>query len=198
MMRVIIPTILASAALVGIWLGPTDMELDEQMVSPVTVYQPATTTITPTTSVTTTTTMVAEVPTTPVERRKPATTTTTTWVPHDALCGEWWVVARAAGWPDHIIEQALDELMWRESRCQPDVIGDGSDGLTQIQWSVHRDWIIELGFTREDLSHPSVNLTLAWHLFQIAENHDAFRCGLSPWYPSTPPDVDHWCERIGA
>jgi len=196
MMRVIVPTILAGAALVGIWVGPTDVELDKQMVSPVTVYQPATTSTT--TTATTTTTMVTQVPTTPAERRKPATTTTTTWVPDDALCGQWWVVASAVGWPEHIIEQALDELMWRESRCQPDAIGDGSDGLTQIQWSVHRGWITDLGYTRDELSHPSVNLAIAWHLYQIADDHDAFRCGLSPWYPSTPPDVDHWCEKIGA
>jgi len=194
-MRVVIPAILAGAALVGIWVGPTDVELDEQMVSPVTVYQPATTT---STTVTTTTTTVAEVPTTRVTRPKPATTTTTTWVPDDALCGEWWVVASAVGWPKPIIEQALDELMWRESRCLPDAIGDGSDGLTQIQWSVHRDWITDLGYTRDDMSHPSVNLAVAWHLYQMTDEHDAFRCGLSPWYPSTPPDVDHWCEKIGA
>lgn len=121
-----------------------------------------------------------------------SSTTTTTLVPESARCPEWWVVAVGAGWPtDPAILGTLDWLMWRESRCQPDAIGDGSYGLTQIQWNVHADWIRDLGFERDHLLEPAANLALAWHLYRIVDNDPAYRCGFSPWYPSQPGK--HWC-----
>tara|TARA_R100000329_G_scaffold24273_1_gene22985 strand:- start:311 stop:946 length:636 start_codon:yes stop_codon:yes gene_type:complete len=119
-------------------------------------------------------------------------TTTTTLVPSDALCPQWWVVATGAGWPaDPALLKVLDWIMWRESRCLEHVIGNGGYGLTQIQWSVHREWITELGFERDELLNPAVNLAMARHLFLMVDDNAAFECGFSPWYPSEPGRS--WC-----
>lgn len=152
-----------------------------------TVYRPPTTTTTavPTSAVPVSTT--AEV--------VRVTTTTTTLVPGTARCPEWWTVAVGAGWPaDPAILTTLDWIMWRESRCLPDVIGDGSYGLTQLQWSVHGEWIGELGFTRDDLLEPAANLALAKVLFDRADDDPAFLCGFSPWHMSQPGK--HWCRVL--
>lgn len=143
---------------------------------------------------------VADVPV-PVESLRststePAeSTTTTTLVPPYARCPEWWVVATGAGWPsDPAVLQVLDWVMWRESRCQSDAVGDGSYGLTQIQWSVHGSWIGELGFERDELLKPAVNLAMAWHLYQLVDDDPDYDCGFSPWYMSQPGK--HWCKVL--
>jgi hypothetical protein len=121
--------------------------------------------------------------------------TTTTLVPADARCPQWWVVAVGAGWPtDPAVLEVLDWLMWRESRCQADAVGDGSYGLTQLQWSVHEGWISELGFDRDELLEPAANLALAWHLYRLVDDDPNYRCGFSPWYPSQPGK--HWCQVL--
>lgn len=119
--------------------------------------------------------------------------TTSTLVPSTARCPEWWVVAIGAGW-DHDLPTllTLDWIMWRESRCQPDAVGDGSYGLTQLQWSVHSRWIRAQGFSRDDLLNPAVNLALAKQLFDMLEDDPAYICGFSAWYMSQPGE--HWCE----
>lgn len=121
--------------------------------------------------------------------------TTTTLVPDDARCPQWWVVATGAGWPeDRAVLEVLDWIVWRESRCQPDAVGDGSYGLTQIQWSVHSDWIVELGFERDELLEPAANLALAYQLYRIVDEDPTYRCGFSPWYMSEPGR--HWCDVL--
>ena len=45
---------------------------------------------------------------------------------------EWWPVALDAGWPTHLLP-TLDLVIHKESRGLPDVVGQGSWGLTQIQ-----------------------------------------------------------------
>lgn len=119
--------------------------------------------------------------------------TTTTLVPSDALCPQWWVVAVGAGWPaDPELLEVLDWIMWRESRCLDHVIGNGGYGLTQIQWSAHRDWISELGFERDELLNPAVNLAMARHLFLMVDDSSSYACGFSPWYMSEPGRS--WCD----
>lgn len=132
----------------------------------------------------------------------PATTVVTHVIPATTVpwpegpCAEWYVTANVVGWPLDLLS-VIGEIMWRESRCLPDVTGTGAYGLTQLQWSAHSHWINDLGFSRDDLFNPAINLAVAWELFQRADNDPTFRCGLSPWYMSTPPDIGHWCQRIG-
>ena len=180
-------TILATVLGVGLWVAPgNDIEYSQPIPIP-TTSRPATTTTTPTT----TTAPVVHTTTAEVIR---VTTTTVAWP--DGLCAEWYVTANAVGWPLDLLP-VIGEIMWRESRCLPDVTGTGAHGLTQIQWSAHSHWIDDLGFARNDLFNPAINLAVAWELFQRADNDPTFRCGLSPWYMSTPPDITHWCQRIG-
>jgi len=91
---------------------------------------------------------------------------------------QWWPVAADAGWPTNLLP-TLDIVIHKESRGLADVIGAGSWGLTQIQWSAHKDWI---GGEREQLLDPTFNLTVAWTLYQLAE--DLYGCGWQPWYMS--------------
>ena len=65
----------------------------------------------------------------------PAATSTSS----DAKCPQWWDTARQAGWPEDYLPR-LDLIMYRESRCDPNVLndsylrggGDYSFGLVQI------------------------------------------------------------------
>ena len=91
---------------------------------------------------------------------------------------QWWSTALDAGWPTELLP-TLDLVIHKESRGLPEVVGQGSWGLTQIQWSAHRDWI---GGEREQLLDPAFNLTVAWTLYQLAE--DMYGCGWQPWYMS--------------
>lgn len=177
---------LATAAIVGLAIAPGD---DIEYAQPIpivpvdTVYRPAPTTTTTTEPrpVTTTVTVII------------ATTTTIPWP--DGLCNEWYVTAHAVGWPVDMLP-IIGEIMWQESRCLPDVTGDGSDGLTQIQWSAHSHWITELGYVRSDMSNPAINLAIAWHLYRTTDDDPNYRCGLSPWYMSTPNRLNHWCQLL--
>lgn len=114
------------------------------------------------------------------------------WVaaPDWARCPEWWLSAQVVGWEPELLP-VLDLVMWRESRCLPEVIGTGGYGLLQIQWSVHGGWIEEMGFGRDDMLRPSANLAVGRVLWQLAEDDPAFDCGWSPWYMSQPGR--HWC-----
>lgn len=102
----------------------------------------------------------------------------------DAKCPEWW--GFAAKWFDPDELETVDRIIWAESRCLPDVVGNGGYGLMQIQWSVWGDMISAHGFDRDDLFDPSVNIM--WG-FLIA--HEAERigwCTFQPWYMS-----GDWC-----
>lgn len=178
---------LATAAVVGLAVAPGD---DIEFAQPITiipvdtVYRPAPTTTTTTTEarpVTTTVTVIT------------ATTTTIPWP--TGLCDEWYVTANAVGWPIDMLP-VIGEIMWRESRCDTTVIGTGAHGLTQIQWNAHSHWITDLGYTRDDMHNPAINLAIAWHLYQMTDNDPNYRCGLSPWYMSTPARLNHWCELL--
>jgi hypothetical protein len=113
------------------------------------------------------------------------TTTTTLHLPEDGKCTEWWEIAVSVGWPEELLPQ-LGRIMWSESRCLPDVTGTGAIGLTQIQWSAHSHWVTDLGYIRENLFIPVINLEVAWVLYNMAE--EDYGCGFQPWYMS-----GDWC-----
>lgn len=112
------------------------------------------------------------------------TTTTTTLdlsvfsAPVDALCPEWWGLARMVGWHEEDLE-TLDQIMWRESRCM-NVIGETSTEPAHPQWN-HADWglmqinkkvhqaFVEQIFQQpfaDAISQPSNNLRFALKLFE--------------------------------
>lgn len=169
------------ALLFGIGSLPPEWEDYEVLPSatpidtlPPTVYAPATSSTT-----------VPATATTPAATA-PATTTTATApadIPEGGLCSEWWPTARSMGWPDELLP-TLGQVMWNESRCQPDVISPTKDyGLVQINWAAHGDTVTALGYTREHLLVPAVNLLIGRLVYQQAV--DAGRaCGFQPWYMS--------------
>lgn len=108
-----------------------------------------------------------------------AATTTTVPVPGDWQCPDAVNTAAAVGWPADELA-ALDAVVWRESRCQPDAYNgrnrDRSYGLMQINtkgdlWPDRRD-LCGLGVP-PDLWDPATNLTCGLHLFR--------RSGWGPW-----------------
>ena len=122
--------------------------------------------------------------TTVAANARPFTTvpaTSTSSIPPSAKCPEWWAFAAIYFDADELA--TVDEIIWRESRCQPDAISRTKDyGLMQINWAVWGDTINAHGFTHDDLLDPSVNIM--WG-FLIA--HEAERigwCTFQPWYMS--------------
>jgi hypothetical protein len=120
------------------------------------------------------------------------TTTTTTTVPAPTgRCAEWQHTATAAGWTVDQWER-LDYILWRESRCLPDVHNDtdpnsGSYGLAQINGFWCRPsrynpdgWLQAQGVLNHctDLYDPATNLTAARAIWDYAEDRG---CGWSPW-----------------
>lgn len=76
----------------------------------------------------------------------------------------------------------LDDIVWDESRCLSDVVGTGAYGLTQIQYNAHSNWIDSMGYTREDLFDPEINMRVALALASYARI--AYGCWAQPWYMS--------------
>lgn len=122
------------------------------------------------------TTHVQAVPTTSVE------------VLSSAKCPEWWPFAAIYFEPDEL--PTVDRIIWNESRCLPHVIGDGSYGLFQIQWSVWADTINAHGFTQDDLLDPSVNIMWGYLI-----SRDAERIGWCTWQPWHGFSGDYGCDR---
>jgi hypothetical protein len=129
------------------------------------------------------------------------TTTTTTVVPlvvdADAKCGQWWSVAIASGW-DEIDLRDLDEVLFRESRCDASQVNasdpntvdgvKGSVGLAQINvfWVQPTKWYPK-GYLQthtivsgaHDLFDPFLNLRAAKAVFDYDRSEG--RCGWSAW-----------------
>jgi hypothetical protein len=118
----------------------------------------------------------------------PTTTTTTTLVPADAKCAELAPIASAAGWPDHLLIDVLEEA-WSESRCL-NIIGsvhgqpahknfNGWDwGPMQINKVWHDDIENKYGDWRV-VADPFYNFAWAWEMYIW---HDIHRgCGFKPW-----------------
>ena len=126
---------------------------------------------TSTTTSTTTTTVV------------PATFTTVVAVDPETKCQEWLPIAVSVGWPnDQKMLEKLARLMWKESRCLPNVISDSNDhGLTQINARTHRAWVEELFAMplEQSMADPTLNLRFAYLLWESVT--ETGRCGFDPW-----------------
>jgi hypothetical protein len=87
-------------------------------------------------------------------------------------CAEWLPLLLEVGgkiedWP------IWSRILWVESRCIDGLEGNGSIGLAQIQWSVHKEWALQMGITRDMMLTARPNLTFAVRLQQAS--------GWSPW-----------------
>jgi len=80
----------------------------------------------------------------------PESTTTLPSPPADALCPQWWGMARDAGWTDDLLP-TLDYVMWRESRCDP----------TQHNTTLNRDKSTDIGLTQ--VNDRSWCLSTRWY-----------------------------------
>lgn len=126
---------------------------------------------------------VVEVSTTSVEPAPvPPTDAPVPLVGPDTPCQEWIPLAIQQGWPaDRIILETLASLMWRESRCTPQVVSTSHDhGLLQVN-EIHRAYVEQLyGEPFEiAMSDPAKNLNFAWHLY--SELQAEGKCGWAPW-----------------
>lgn len=146
----------------------------QESVSPATTLLPVTTTPQTTTTITTT--------------LPPVTTTTinldgVNWeglrqMEIDSMrqkygkCGEYHDLAISVGWPENEWSH-LQQVMWRESRCQTDSWNGADAGLTQIN-QVHTEWLSQMGWSHpQDMFDPEKNLTFAFRLWQTS--------GWKPW-----------------
>lgn len=92
-------------------------------------------------------------------------------------CGEWHDLAISVGWPEEEWE-FLREVIWRESRCQPDAWNGWDAGLTQIN-QIHTEWLAQMGWNHpEDMFDAEKNLTFAYRLWETS--------GWRPWRFSGP------------
>jgi hypothetical protein len=87
-------------------------------------------------------------------------------------CGEWHDLAISVGWPEEEWKH-LQQVIYRESRCQADAWNGHDGGLTQIN-QVHSEWLSDMGWTHpEDMFNPEYNLTFAFRLWEAS--------GWKPW-----------------
>ena len=129
-------------------------------------YPTTTTTTPPTTTRATTTT---------------APPTTTPLAPPDALCGQWWPTAVAAGW-DLGDLPTLDRVLYNESRCTPGLTSDTGDlGLAQLNRATWAHLWRGDGFTDEQIRDtPALNLIYARRIATAAEALGW--CTWQPWH----------------
>lgn len=107
---------------------------------------------------------------------------------HDYPCGDYLAVSIEAGWPIELWPQQ-SFVMWRESRCRPEVRSTTSDtGLMQINdyWcepSKYSDagWLQDQGIvsTCEDLKDPETNVRAALAIFTYSLERN--QNGWNPW-----------------
>ena len=142
---------------------------------------PPTTEAPPPTPPTTTTTTTIPRPVVTTAEVVWVTTTTTTLVPPDALCGQWWVTALAAGWSKDELP-TLDRILYNESRCTNGLTSATNDiGLAQLNVSTWRHLWTGHGFTTEQVrDNPSLNLIYAKQVSLAAEA--ARWCKWQPWH----------------
>ena len=179
-MRLIALASLLTASLLGIGSLPPEWEDYEVLPAatpietlPPTVYAPPPLSTVPVTA----TTPVTTAPATTITATAPAD------IPEGGLCSEWWPTARSMGWPEELLP-TLDDVMWNESRCQPDVISPTNDyGLVQVNWATWSHVVRDLGYNRDHLLVPAVNLLIGRLIYQTALDA-GYRCGWSPWYMS--------------
>ena len=119
-----------------------------------------------------------------------ATTTTLSklnQIDPDTKCQEWLPLAVQVGWPDDPrVLQRLGQVMWKESRCQPEACSKSDKGrqcrdygLIQGNWYAHHEWWAELGIAPEQMLEPATNLRWAYLLYSGREAQG--KCGWQPW-----------------
>ena len=87
-------------------------------------------------------------------------------------CGEWHDLAIQVGWPEEEWSH-LQQVIYRESRCQADAWNGADAGLTQIN-RIHSEWISQMGWSfPNDMFDPEKNLTFAFRLWETS--------GWRPW-----------------
>jgi len=128
------------------------------------------------------TTTVPVVTTVPVSEATSAPTTTmpdlsgVDWVAlareQHGKCGEWHDLAISVGWPEEEWKH-LQQVIYRESRCQADAWNGADGGLTQIN-QIHKEWLSDMGWSHpNDMFDPEKNLTFAFRLWETS--------GWKPW-----------------
>jgi hypothetical protein len=113
------------------------------------------------------------------------TTSSTLFIdPYGSACEQFSALAVNLGWP---VDQrtVLESIMFRESRCIPDVINGkdpngGSRGLLQINGFWHK-WLIERDLIDKpsDLLHADANLRAGLEIYNYGVNRYGF--GWGPW-----------------
>jgi hypothetical protein len=127
-------------------------------------------------------TAVSVVTTVPVPETTSAPTTTmpdlsgVDWVAlareQHGKCGEWHDLAISVGWPEEEWKH-LQQVIYRESRCQADAWNGADGGLTQIN-QIHSEWLSDMGWSHpQDMFNPEYNLTFAFRLWETS--------GWKPW-----------------
>jgi hypothetical protein len=127
-------------------------------------------------------TTVPVVTTVPVPETTSASTTTmpdlsgVDWVAlareQHGKCGEWHDLAISVGWPEEEWKH-LQQVIYRESRCQADAWNGADGGLTQIN-QIHKEWLSDMGWSHpNDMFDPEKNLTFAFRLWETS--------GWKPW-----------------
>jgi len=156
--------VIAAIAIIGAWSLDTDGPKPTPKPIPSTVYVPITTPAVSSTNPQVTTTSTTTIPPFLIDPETP--------------CQEWLPLALEVGWPaDPEVIRPLLQIMWRESRCTPDADSGPDHGLLQIN-QIHKIWLVDFGWTHEDMKDPRKNLTFALALWKSS--------GWKPWaIPST-------------
>lgn len=163
---------LTTAALLLVGCGGQVRTQETIPTTPVSIQPstPTTVTPTPTTTLTPTTTMA------------PTTTTTTTLVPPGSKCEELAPIAVAAGWPQELLVDVLDEA-WSESRCQNIIKGHPKwNGHDSGPLQINAVWLDEIQNKYGDwryVNDPYYNFAWAWEMYIWFDAHRG--CGFQPW-----------------
>lgn len=87
-------------------------------------------------------------------------------------CGEWHDLAIQVGWPEEEWSH-LQQVIYRESRCQADAWNGADAGLVQVN-RIHSEWISQMGWSfPNDMFDAEKNLTFAYRLWETS--------GWRPW-----------------
>lgn len=109
--------------------------------------------------------------------------------PEGSRCPQWFGAAMLAGWPEEDWPK-VDRIIWGESRCDPNVHTDASDGAMfsrddshggfQINLKAHRSWVLPLiGGDVTRLYDPYTNAWIGRRMYEQAV--DYWGCGWRPW-----------------
>jgi len=113
---------------------------------------------------------------------QPAPTTTTTLVPPGSKCEELAPIAAAAGWPQELLVDVLEEA-WSESRCQNIIKGHPKwNGHDSGPMQINQVWNNEIEAKYGSSSYvndPYHNFAWAWEMYIWFDANKG--CGFIPW-----------------